>query len=230
MAKKDNRILWVIGVIALFFILGKGGFTFSGAVVGDVVQRDAPTSIGPDEQVTITVSTTKTGSYFGLVRENIPPGWTYVSGGQLDGNQVKFFLTNLVGGSISYTLQAPSSGTHQITGAYQFEEDLSPIQIGTSSIEIITCITHSTFSCSGNNVYWYDSCGAIEGVKETCNWQCSGSNCQRNTGADMNSDGEVVDGELLSYAQLWLDNQIGDTELLQAASAWLSGTSFPEPI
>jgi len=31
------------------------------------------------------------------------------------------------------------------------------------------CISHSSYSCSDNDVYWYNSCGTIEDKKEECN-------------------------------------------------------------
>lgn len=93
--------------------------------------REMPSTASPDAQVTITITATGApSSYFALVRENIPSGWTYVSGGELDGNQVKFFLTNLAGGSISYTLQAPSSGTHTFSGTVHYADDASASNIG----------------------------------------------------------------------------------------------------
>src|SRR3972149_5356949 len=30
------------------------------------------------------------------------------------------------------------------------------------------CISHSSYSCSDNDVYWYNSCGTIEDKKEEC--------------------------------------------------------------
>ncbi len=41
-----------------------------------------------------------------------------------------------------------------------------------------TCTSHSTYRCSGNNVYWFDSCGNQQEVYQTCN---SGQVCSNNT-------------------------------------------------
>jgi len=32
----------------------------------------------------------------------------------------------------------------------------------------VACASHASFSCSGGNVYWYNSCGARESIKKSC--------------------------------------------------------------
>ena len=38
---------------------------------------------------------------------------------------------------------------------------------GTKSCSV-ACASHASFSCSGGNVYWYNSCGARESIKKSC--------------------------------------------------------------
>lgn len=91
------------------------------------VERDLPSSASAGEQVTITLrAVSTTGDYFAIVRENIPTGWTYVSGGGLDAsqNQVKLFLTSITGDTASYKLKA-DGGTATFSGTYQYTTDAS---------------------------------------------------------------------------------------------------------
>ena len=43
----------------------------------------------------------------------------------------------------------------------------------------IECTPHATFNCSGGDVYWWNSCGQREGIKQDClaNQICSGGAC-----------------------------------------------------
>jgi hypothetical protein len=40
-----------------------------------------------------------------------------------------------------------------------------------------TCTPQSTWECIDGNIMWFDSCGKLEGVKETCTSGCSGTAC-----------------------------------------------------
>ncbi len=35
-----------------------------------------------------------------------------------------------------------------------------------------TCISHSTYKCYNDNIYWYDSCGNVEDIKQSCSVGC----------------------------------------------------------
>ena len=92
------------------------------------IERDLPSSAGSGEQVTITLRAIgATGDYFAIVRENIPTGWTYISGGGLDTeqNQVKLFVTSITGDIVSYKLKADGV-TAAFSGTYQFTTDTTP--------------------------------------------------------------------------------------------------------
>lgn len=108
------------------------------------IERDLPSSANPGDQVTITLRAVGiTGDYFAIVRENIPSGWTYISGGGLDAsqNQVKLFVTSITGDTASYKLRA-NGGTATFSGTYQFTTDATP--------QTITGDTTLTVSGNGN--------------------------------------------------------------------------------
>ncbi len=80
--------------------------------------------------------------------------------------------------------------------------------------------------CSGGNVYWADSCGGTEELKETCSSGCSGGVCNPpvcNTDADTNCDGIVDRTELGISAATWLSSSLpaDRTQLGLAAQAWI---------
>jgi hypothetical protein len=48
--------------------------------------------------------------------------------------------------------------------------------------QCVTCTTHASSACHGGDVYWYDSCGTLEGIRYDCNatQTCSGGACVNN--------------------------------------------------
>lgn len=111
----------------------------STVVFAQSVSRSVSSSVSSNQQVTITLTTAGiSGNYFTIVRDNIPIGWTYVSGGAQDGNQVKLFLTSLTSSSASYVLNSPSSATTStFSGTYQFTDDATPQSItGTNQVVV----------------------------------------------------------------------------------------------
>ena len=59
------------------------------------------------------------------------------------------------------------------------------------------CTSHDDYSCYGNDVYWYDSCGVKEDKKEECGYGCTGSGQCRtsaNGNGDGNGDGNGING------------------------------------
>jgi len=51
-------------------------------------------------------------------------------------------------------------------------------QYGCSNGECISCVSHSTYKCYGDDVYWYNSCGSKEGMKQDCIKGCIGDRCK----------------------------------------------------
>ena len=103
------------------------------AVFAASVSRSMPASADANQQLTITLTADAPGDFFVIVRENIPTGWAYVSGGAQDGSQVKLFLTSLVGNSAT---------TSAFTGTYQYTDDATP--------QAITGANQVTVSGNGN--------------------------------------------------------------------------------
>ena len=130
------------------------------------VQRSLPTSVEPNTVVVITLTATQVGGdYFAIVREDIPTGWTYVSGGSQDGNQVKMILTSLVGNPITYRLRSGTVGTTSFSGTFQFAEDLSPSAIVGVTTVLVQSAGGTTPTC-GDGV-----CDAGESTS-TCASDC----------------------------------------------------------
>src|SRR3990167_6452428 len=119
-AHKMKKILFVI----LFALLSMP------MVFAASVTRTASSEVGTNQNIQITLTATGTsGNYFVIVRDNIPIGWTYVSGGPLEGSQVKGFLTSIGSSTITYILKSPSSSaTSTFTGTYQFSDAANPSQ------------------------------------------------------------------------------------------------------
>lgn len=68
-------------------------------------------------------------------------------------------------------------------GEYSCDEDYGVVlqtydcDAGCDDGACVECESHDEKKCSGNNVYWYDSCGDKEEVAEYCSNGCSGSKC-----------------------------------------------------
>jgi hypothetical protein len=105
--------------------------------MAQTVDRSVPSIVSPGQDVTITVTATSvSGSYFSIVRENIPSGWIYVSGGALEGNEIKMFISSISGNSVSYVLRSPDSeSTSTFTGTYQFADDSTPITLANDVVQ-----------------------------------------------------------------------------------------------
>ena len=163
---KMNKTFIVVAVVAIIAIMLFSGGQKQGAA--GAVTRVLPATVAPNTNVQITVQLAQTlTNYFIIVRENIPSGWTYVSGGTQDGTQVKGFLSHIGASSMTYTIRSPASGTATVTGTYQFSDDAAPQNtIGQSSIQV--CTTHSSYSCTSGKVYWFNSCNQQEDIKQDC--------------------------------------------------------------
>jgi len=168
----DKKII-IMGVVLVAILLVTQSGTLKSskklAPPGAVVTRSTPAKVpfNTDTTITVTVSGVAT-SYFAILRENIPSGWTYVSGGQLEGSQVKGIASTLTSNSVSFILKSPSTtslGT-TLSGTYQFSDDVSPLT--TTSTTIKVCAPQSSSTCYNNDVYWYDSCNDRETVKQDC--------------------------------------------------------------
>ncbi len=72
------------------------------------------------------------------------------------------------------------------------------------------CELHAYFSCDGNHVYWFDSCGNKEDKKEYCAYGCDGSKCITPEDAEcMDSDGgyDVYEAGIATYGSTSLSDQ-----------------------
>jgi hypothetical protein len=64
-----------------------------------------------------------------------------------------------------------------------------------SSGNCTSCITHSSFNCSEGDVYWWDNCGTLEGIKEDCNstQTCSNGECVNDEPPPLNQGTIIID-------------------------------------
>ena len=82
------------------------------------------------------------------------------------------------------------SGSHSYSSEIIFGHSASDILVSVGGSEMslqdaingeefcIVCVSHASFSCYDNDVYWYDSCGNREGKREECgNPGCVGGEC-----------------------------------------------------
>ena len=142
MSKLNKNVIWVIIIMGLLIMAQSE----EKKTVGEVVNRVLPNQAIINQEVTITLTSSNIPSqYFSIVRDNIPTGWTYISGGSLEGNQVKGILSTLTGNSLTYTLKAPSSAaTSTFSGTYQFSGAATP----STTIGDLSVITSSSGGCT----------------------------------------------------------------------------------
>jgi hypothetical protein len=66
-----------------------------------------------------------------------------------------------------------------------------------SSGTCVACTTHASSNCTNGDVYWWNSCGQSEGIKQDCNstQTCSGGSCVNNppAGSQIIADHTIVD-------------------------------------
>src|SRR3989339_32148 len=125
--------------------------------------------------------------------------------------QTVTFFVNATGGTGTYTYSWTGSCTgsnsscytsYQAPGTYSANLTLTS---GTKSKTFIVyvivnqaCTSHASQACSGNSVYWYDSCGNKQEVAQTCtaNQLCENAECKNvvcNTNANCGTNG-LIDG------------------------------------
>ncbi|MFH1759733.1 MAG: hypothetical protein ABIA63_01405 [bacterium] len=68
------------------------------------------------------------------------------------------------------------SGYKYFKGAYQGQSSnsyfiINYYQVGRA--QLASCVSHHHTGCIGNDVYWYDSCGVLEGIKQNCTEDCT---------------------------------------------------------
>jgi len=109
------------------------------------------------------------------------------------------------------------SGKCTFNGDYQFGN----LAINNfPSGDVVVCATHSTSACSGDDIYWFDSCSNKEDIKESCPLTCTNNACTCNTDADVDCSGDITNNELITYAQKWVDGDIQREDLSDAIQAW----------
>jgi coenzyme F420-reducing hydrogenase delta subunit len=81
------------------------------------VARTLPSSATVNTDFTVNLALTATGKSAVIVRDNIPNGCTYISGGALDGTQVKTVLGSLTSMNLDYHIKCPA-GQYSFTGIY----------------------------------------------------------------------------------------------------------------
>lgn len=88
-----------------------------------------------------------------------------------------------------------------------------------------TCISHSSFSCYLGDVYWYNSCGTIEDLKQDCeDSSCVAGVCVAPVcgTADIDCDGVISRTELGTYVIKWINNEVSRDSLGTIIQKWIT--------
>jgi hypothetical protein len=87
-----------------------------------------------------------------------------------------------------------------------------------------TATSHASSKCYSNNIYWYDSYGNVQELKETCTAGCvtGSSSCSSSckTEADTNCDGTISRTELGIYITKWLNDEVSREVLGTVMQGW----------
>lgn len=220
---------WMIVALVVLGLLMFSNFAQKEA--GAMLRSFSADPVRIDSDVIITYTASNAG--FNAIEDTLEPGWGLVTSDPLVTLNDNVLRAAWTGDSISIVLKAPSTvGTYTFSGIFEGTSGLSGNIGGASQIVVNDCTSHSTTACLGDDIYYYDSCGTQEEIKESCTWQCNVATCQRNTIADTNNDGTLSLSELITYAQQWIDNAgVTLSEVISVAEVWVSpGTSNPVDI
>jgi len=123
------------------------------------------------------------------------------------GNPAPYTCQLLPGGSYFYGYSCYEwmySGSCYSSGKPRPCSSCGQTCIDAGSTAYCECIptSHYSSSCYNGHVYWYDSCGGREGVKELCDWGCSGNTCLDEPTITVTSpiDGEVYGTNIVTFS------------------------------
>jgi len=182
MVKKDKTVIIVIGVaIAIIFLLSQqGGLKEAGPQGERVTRTVSPSSTVPGGEFTIRYTIGGASQpYGGIIYETIPSGYSVKQNsfnkqsltgfdGQMNGQVFEIVLVGSInGGWGEYKLIAGSTSASLTNGRIEWGGSSAPPDVLPPST-LTVCSSQSTFSCNAGDVYWYDGCGTIESVKESC--------------------------------------------------------------
>ena len=111
---KNNKIIWVIGIIVLILFSFSNGGKKEAA---DLSRSFSKSTVVHGEQIEVTISEATSG--LTLLTETIPSGWTFISSdsGKLDGSKLRAYITT---NNFKYKVQAPNSdGIGAFTGIFR---------------------------------------------------------------------------------------------------------------
>ncbi len=220
MAKQNNLGIWVIVMILIVLFLPKYGLFF--VITGEermTRSMVSPVEPGKTHGVNYKVSGVSGNWAVSIVDTLKCPGQSDIT--------KRIVMISPGTSLISLWARVPDTETTcTLSGNYQFGD--KPIRNFATRTIIVKepCISHSTYKCYYNDVYWYDSCGVKEEKKEDCLYQCvivlGGNDKCSISEADTNGDGIVDRTELGIYITKWINNQITRTKLGQAIQIWAS--------
>jgi hypothetical protein len=122
--------------------------------------------------------------------------------------------------AISHTYA--NAGTYTISYCINDNNNNSANYCGTKLVTL-TCTPQASSQCYNNNLYWYDSCGVLGTMKETCQNGCENNACKVcATSSDTNCDGQISRDELGVAITKWINNQLSRNELGTIITAWAS--------
>jgi len=158
---KNKNLIWIIGAIVLVVLLYPKSEPKQASAGLEVVMTISDTKISPGESMTITYHP-NTPNQISLVLD-VPTGWTSSKTPSPDGK----VRTTADGTDIVITWTAPNTaGTHHFTGQYSVFPDTDWTNFQGKVVTI--CSSHVDYACNDGDVYWKDSCGRFQEIKEEC--------------------------------------------------------------
>lgn len=158
---KDKKTILIIGAI-LVVVLFSSNFGDKQASAGlEASMILSADTVSPGESITITYHP-NTMNYLSLILD-VPTGWIADKTASPDGK----IRTTADGSDAVITWTAPlQPSTDMFTGQYVISPDTDWTNF--QGKVVVICSPHADYRCSLGDVYWRDSCGNFQEIKEDC--------------------------------------------------------------
>jgi len=154
---KNNKIIWIIAIIALIIIFNGGDKQFKKESGESSTRSFISQTIPPNQQTTISITINPGTSTYYAINEIVPAGWTVTStsdGGDYTTNPGRIYWVILnSAGQHTYTYTAnpgSSTGTKTFTGTIGFAEKPEAAISGSTSVSVVAC-TSAAETCDNKD-------------------------------------------------------------------------------
>ena len=202
MAKQNNMVFWIIGAVVIVILIISSQIPKKTEMIGlNVHYYKDGVEVFPTKGFLGFSIVTPPGGSFDQISLNI----TGTATGEIPFSNIQ--ITDATPTAFKNALptttqsllegQSKTLWTSDLMDTVQFESMAQPVRfrVDVSAVDDYTkeivskweyadltiepeCISHSTYSCYNNDVYWYDSCGTREDKKTECGTAgCSGGVC-----------------------------------------------------